>query len=75
MLVQIYRYWQKYRLEEYISIGIGWTHISPTLSRTNKVQGVGLSVGLGIIDHVLVIRIIKTKITKYFGKQNNYNSY
>jgi hypothetical protein len=28
MLVHIYRYWQRYRLGEYI--GIGWTHISPT---------------------------------------------
>ena len=29
MLLQIYRYWQKYRLAEYI--GIGWTHIGLTL--------------------------------------------
>ena len=29
LLVQIYRYWQKYWLGEYI--GIGWTNISPTL--------------------------------------------
>ena len=27
MLVRIYRYLQKYRLTEYIGIGIGWTHI------------------------------------------------
>ena len=33
LLVQIYQYHQKYRLEEYIfiNIGIGWTHIGPTL--------------------------------------------
>ena len=33
MLVQIYRYRQKYRLGEYIciGIGIGRTHIGPTL--------------------------------------------
>ena len=30
MLVQRYQYRQKYRLWEYISIGIGWTHIGPT---------------------------------------------
>ena len=31
MLLQIYRYRQKYRLAEYIGIGIGWTHIGLTL--------------------------------------------
>ena len=31
MLVQIYWYRQKYRLAEYIGIGISWTHIGPTL--------------------------------------------
>jgi hypothetical protein len=29
-LVQKYQYRQKYRLGEYFSIGIGWTHIAPT---------------------------------------------
>ena len=33
MLVQIYRYRQKYRLGEYICIGIGWNHIGPTLEK------------------------------------------
>ena len=40
ILVQIYlyRYRQKYRLGEYIciGIGIGWTHIGPTLIQTLK---------------------------------------
>ena len=31
MLVLIYRYQQKYRLGENIGIGIGYTHIGPTL--------------------------------------------
>ena len=31
MLVQIYRYQHKHHLWKYISIGIGWTHIGPTL--------------------------------------------
>jgi hypothetical protein len=34
MLMQIYRYWEKYRLREYIGIGIGWTHIGPSLPKT-----------------------------------------
>ena len=29
--IYLYRYWQKYRLAEYIGIGIGWTHIGLTL--------------------------------------------
>jgi hypothetical protein len=31
VLIYLYRYRQKYWLLEYISIGIGWTHIGPTL--------------------------------------------
>jgi hypothetical protein len=38
ILVLIYRYRQKYRLWEYICIGvcIGWTHIGITLMLTNR---------------------------------------
>jgi hypothetical protein len=31
-----YQYRQKYRLCEYICIGIGWTHIGPTLFPWDK---------------------------------------
>jgi hypothetical protein len=33
MLLEMYRYLQKYRLGTYI--GIGWTHIGPTLIQSN----------------------------------------
>ena len=34
VLIYLYRYLQKYRLGEYI--GIGWTHIGPTLEAGNE---------------------------------------
>jgi hypothetical protein len=35
VLIYRYRYLQKYRLGDYICIGIGWTHIGPTLNFTD----------------------------------------
>ena len=35
---QIYWYWKIYQLGEYI--GIGWTHIGPTITLTNKRDGI-----------------------------------
>ncbi len=39
MSLQIYRYRQKYRLAEYIGIGIGWTHIGQTLLLAPAISG------------------------------------
>ena len=38
VLIYQYRYLHKYRLGEYIGIGIGWSHIDPTLLRKHTIN-------------------------------------
>jgi hypothetical protein len=55
MLMQIYRYRQNYQLAEYISIGISWTHIDPTLMISSNIRMIVLvfhTLSITVPDHL-----------------------